>query len=97
MFALIWSVGICGDGAARDSFNQFLRALACPEGEGKKILKVPFPEQGTIYDYAFDKERVKWKSWADTVPNYSVSSTARFHDIIVPTTENIRFTYANTC
>ena len=103
LFALVWSVGGATDGDGRKKFDAFLRVLA----EGKKFdtdlgpgfewkaapftLPLPFPGRGTVYDYTFDKKSVSWVHWLDTVTTEQIPVSADFHDIVVPSTDTIRY------
>ena len=50
-------------------------------------------QEGSIYDYLFDKSQCGWRHWMDTVPVQEVPISAAFHEIIMQTIETVRYTY----
>ena len=56
-------------------------------------LGLAFLQEGSIYDYLFDKARCGWRHWMDTVPVQEVPTSAAFHEIIVQTIDTVRYTY----
>ena len=50
-------------------------------------------QEGSIYDYLFDKAQCGWRHWMDTVPVQEVPTSAAFHEIIVQTIDTVRYTY----
>jgi len=60
-----------------------------------KDFPVPFPEEGSIYDYHFVKEGLgKWVNWEESLANADpIASDAQFNNIIIPTVDTIRYTY----
>ena len=50
-------------------------------------------QEGSIYDYLFDKPRCGWRHWMDTVPVQEVPTSAAFHEITVQTVDTVRYTY----
>jgi Dynein heavy chain AAA lid domain len=60
LFAIPWSIGAVIDTDGREKFDQFYRMLllgkiencAAPEILGSK--RVPFPDNGQVYDYFYD-------------------------------------------
>lgn len=58
-----------------------------------KEVKFPFPNDGTVYDYMFDKVKKEWIIWTNTVPPYQVDNKLGFGEIVVPTFDSIRMKY----
>ncbi|CAD7963334.1 unnamed protein product [Amoebophrya sp. A120] len=53
------------------------------------------PEEGAnLYDYMFDITTGKWVPWMDTIPAFEVPRTAKYENIVVPSLDSIRMTYA---
>lgn len=85
IFSLIWSAGVTTTSVGREKFNTKLRGMMSD--------KLGFPEEGTIYDYMFDRTKKEWVKWTDTVPAYEVDSKMGYNDIMVPTFDSIRMQY----
>ena len=88
IFSLIWSVGCTTDESGRAKFNEKLREMISAEGAPK--MSVTLPDKMTVYDFAWDQGKGKWIAWLETVPTFSISMTAKFQDILVPTIDTIR-------
>jgi dynein heavy chain len=58
-----------------------------------KEHQVDFPEEGLIFDYAFNIENNEWQKWLDTAPEYSVDLKWSYNEIVVPTPDSIRMKY----
>ncbi|XP_044288081.1 dynein axonemal heavy chain 7 [Varanus komodoensis] len=109
VFALTWSVGASCREADRLKFDKIVRELlqgpmsdetrekykllSGVEHLRAKILTVPYPEDGTIYDYRFVKDGAgRWEPWIqalETAP--PISKDMLFNEIIVPTLDTIRY------
>eukprot|EP00798_Chlamydomonas_sp_ICE-L_P008519 gene8518-4817_t len=48
-------------------------------------LALPFPKEGTIYDFMYDKSKGQWKQWMETVKLADIPETSTFNEIIVQT------------
>lgn len=48
-------------------------------------------QEGTLYEYTFDKPSCKWKKWMDTVVVSPIPESTAFHEIIVPTIDTVRY------
>eukprot|EP00698_Gefionella_okellyi_P021807 TRINITY_DN713_c0_g2_i1.p1 TRINITY_DN713_c0_g2~~TRINITY_DN713_c0_g2_i1.p1 ORF type:complete len:3408 (-),score=943.41 TRINITY_DN713_c0_g2_i1:2225-11140(-) len=88
LFSLVWSFGATADKEGFPEFDQYLRKHMMSQQ-----CKVPFPDDGLVYDFVFDSATLQWTKWTNTVPQYVVDVKASFHDIIVPTAESVRYTY----
>jgi dynein heavy chain, axonemal len=91
LISLIWSFGCTSDDKGRAKFNDELRELFTAEGAPK--LTAPLPDKNTVYDWAWEGKDMKFKSWLDTVPQFSIPDKAQFQDILVPTLDTIRYGY----
>ncbi|CAM9544257.1 unnamed protein product [Chrysoparadoxa australica] len=87
-FALVWSVAATVDAGGRAFMDQFIRA----EMESAGCAK-PFPSTHTVYEYAYDQANSSWVKWMDTVAPYQHNSKLSFNEIIIPTTDSVRYTY----
>ncbi|GBG90983.1 hypothetical protein CBR_g51641 [Chara braunii] len=105
-FALVWTIGGTIDLEGRLLFDQFFRSLLAHEenlgfnlGPGIDLqvpnwkFTLPFPEDGSVYDYFFDKEAIDWRPWFRILNNASPNTEAAFHEILVPTTDTARYSF----
>lgn len=85
-FASIWSIGCTTDLEGREKYDKFIR---------EKIVKsgMPFPEAKLVYDYVWDVEDREWKSWNETINEYTVDVKLSYSEIIVPTLDSIRMSW----
>eukprot|EP00003_Mantamonas_plastica_P009854 TRINITY_DN1922_c0_g1_i3.p1 TRINITY_DN1922_c0_g1~~TRINITY_DN1922_c0_g1_i3.p1 ORF type:complete len:2408 (+),score=832.24 TRINITY_DN1922_c0_g1_i3:887-8110(+) len=56
-------------------------------------LLTPLPEEGLVYEYMFDSATGQWMQWMDTIEEFVIPKTAKFHEIIVPTNDTVRYSY----
>jgi dynein heavy chain len=91
LFALVWSVGAAVNADGRKVFDSFLRGVLQEVNHHK--LSCPFPKQGLVYDYTFDKVRLQWVPFVSLIdPSWSIDSkTAQYADILVPTGDTVRY------
>lgn len=108
-FALTWSVGAAIDDPGRTKFDKMLRDMltyGLDEAAAAKfnIFTVvpkfenslcPFPHDGRIFDYRFERDGYgKWVNWAeDKSLLQTIPKDATFSEIIVPTSDTVRYTY----
>ncbi|RLN92734.1 hypothetical protein BBJ28_00018197, partial [Nothophytophthora sp. Chile5] len=83
LFALIWSVGATGNDAGRARFDAYLR----DEIVGNNVKKPP-PAAGQVYDYSFDLAKEMWVPWLQTIPAFTIDSSASFSELVVPTSDS---------
>ncbi|KAK9829119.1 hypothetical protein WJX72_004004 [[Myrmecia] bisecta] len=57
------------------------------------MLSVHLPDEGSMYDYMFDKPTASWRHWMDTVTVEEPATTAAFNEIIVQTIDTVRYSY----
>ena len=56
--------------------------------------RVPFPAEGTVYDFRFAKEgKGSWVTWESMVSTDAFPNDTTFNQIIVPTKDTVRYTY----
>ena len=91
LISLIWSLGCTTDEGGRIKFDTSLRELCTADGVPK--LAAAIPEKNTVYDWAWVTKDLKFKSWLEIVPSFSIVPTAQFQDILVPTLDTIRYGY----
>jgi dynein heavy chain len=60
IFSAVWSIGCTTDTEGRNKFSQKLREVM------GKDNKFKFPNQGTCYDYMFNKDTKEWVIWTET-------------------------------
>ena len=89
--SLIWSFGCTSDDAGRSKFDASLKELMVAEGVPK--LMATLPDKNTCYDWAWVIKDMKFKSWLEIVPTFSIPLGAQFQDIMVPTIDTIRYGY----
>lgn len=98
IYSMVWSIGACV--VDRRSFNIWLRRILngdVPEmkNKGKKIQPL-IPDSGSYYDYVFLTDVKHWKHWAESGIsdiNEPISNRLHPNQVIVPTTDTIRYTY----
>ena len=88
MFSLIWSIGATSNNEGRQRWDSYLR-----NEMNANYFTQPLPEDGSIFDYIFDKEICAWKTWLDIMPDFEYSSKLKFNEITVPTKDTTRYTY----
>lgn len=98
IFSIVWSIGACI--IDRRNFNIWMRRILngdVPEvkNKGKKILPA-IPENGNYFDYVFLPDIKMWKHWGESGLadiNEQISTKLQPNEVIVPTTDTIRYTY----
>ncbi|XP_054237169.1 dynein axonemal heavy chain 7 [Indicator indicator] len=109
LFSLVWSVGATCKGDDRLKFDRVLRemlngSISEETREQYKLLgsidqllstafTVPFPAEGTIYDYRFVKKGAgMWEPWVETLKSAPpIPDDMMFNEIIVPTLDTVRY------
>ncbi|XP_075248722.1 dynein axonemal heavy chain 7-like isoform X2 [Convolutriloba macropyga] len=107
-FSLVWSVGgSITEDPGRVNFDKLLREIIeGPLTEGSKSLyhllesveapekafQMPFPEEGSVYEYRFIKEdKGRWEKWTESIKDAApIPKDASVNEIIVPTIDTIR-------
>ncbi|CAJ1434663.1 unnamed protein product, partial [Effrenium voratum] len=96
VLSVIWSVGSVLQTNSRPEFGGFLRSLLQGKAEGVsqyKKLSPEFPERGSIFDWVFMAEEVKWIGWMDTVDPQVIKPGSAVESIIVQTLDSVRYGY----
>ncbi|KAJ6667676.1 hypothetical protein lerEdw1_015997 [Lerista edwardsae] len=103
IFALLWSVGATGNAQSRVAFSNWLR-----EKMSSEKMKMPFPDEGLVYDYKLDdagissieddedednEKKVCWASWMGSSTVFTMVPDTSFCDIIVPTMDTVQMAY----
>jgi dynein heavy chain len=93
--------------AGREKFSDFIRECTAgtvpapynEEGErGSYMITNPFPKEGNIYQYCFDRDSKKWVLWTSMMSRDPFPQHLEPHQIIVPTIDTTRYTYLlNVC
>ncbi|NXI39314.1 DYH7 protein, partial [Galbula dea] len=108
LFSLVWSVGASCRGDDRLKFDRLVREilngtiseemrerykLLSGIAQPSKAFTVPFPAEGTIYDYRFVKKGEGiWEPWVETLKSaLPIPKDMMFNEIIVPTLDTIRY------
>lgn len=52
-----------------------------------------WPAEKTVYDWTYSLEVNDWVEWMSTVPAFSPEPDASFSQIIVPTSDTVRYNY----
>ena len=95
LFSIVWSVGASCDKPGRPQFDAWLRehvvasGLALPAG-------AMFPEGTSVYEWCYDTSADGpggWVGWMSTVPDFKCDPDKPFSEIIVPTSDTVRYTY----
>lgn len=87
VFSVIWSIGCTTTPEGRAKFSDNMRSLMGKDNEHR------MPQEGTVYDYCYDKSAKQWIGWNETVQEYHVDPRAQYAEIIVPTFDSIRMKY----
>ncbi|MCO5597847.1 hypothetical protein L7F22_051931 [Adiantum nelumboides] len=97
IFCVIWSLG----GAIvqtsniqdRSRFDKFVKDIAgFPLSSGDPLPPNQLPNE-LLYDYYFDTNDLKWRSWNSVVPPYEPPADGHFSSILVPTIDTVRSTW----
>jgi len=86
MLCFTWSLGATTTQLGRERFDKWLR-------DQMKTQQIDFPEDKTVYDWSWNKEKKEWESWFDTIPTYNVDIKIPYNEIVVPTLDSIRMKY----
>jgi dynein heavy chain len=86
MLCFIWSLGATTTQLGRERFDKWAR-------DQMKVQGVDFPEDKSVYDWYWNKEKKEWESWFSIIPAYSVDIKIPYNEIVVPTLDSIRMKY----
>jgi len=88
LFASIWSLCCTTNKKGRAAMDKFLRSEM--EANSSKFL---LPPESSIYDYCWDLHKKMWVPWMSTIEPYRWDSKLPFQEMIIPTTDSVRYTY----
>ncbi|XP_044525004.1 dynein axonemal heavy chain 7 [Gracilinanus agilis] len=109
LFSLTWSLGAtCKEddrlrfdaivkelmnGPISDETRSKYKLLSGTEKMAVKTLSIPFPKEGTIYEYQFISEGTgRWEAWVERLALAPpIPRDVMFNEIIVPTLDTIRY------
>ena len=91
IFSFIWSVCASVTGPGRPKLDEFLRKKAEEGGFAEHMP--PADMEGGMYEYCYDQDELLWKEWMQTIPAYKPNPDQAFAEIIVPTSDTVRYTY----
>eukprot|EP01116_Phalansterium_solitarium_P017128 TRINITY_DN413_c0_g1_i5.p1 TRINITY_DN413_c0_g1~~TRINITY_DN413_c0_g1_i5.p1 ORF type:complete len:4163 (-),score=2181.62 TRINITY_DN413_c0_g1_i5:539-13027(-) len=87
-FAVVWSVGASTNGEGRKIFDGWLRQ----QMRTNNVVCL-FPDKGLVYDYQYDKAGKKWVGWMANQPEFVITPSMSFQEMIVPTIDTVRYAY----
>ncbi|CAM43859.2 putative dynein heavy chain [Leishmania braziliensis MHOM/BR/75/M2904] len=91
VFSVVWSFGATGDRPSQERFDKFLR-----DELRLRNVNVELPVIGYLQDYQFLPEERGWVAWTERLPPFTAQVTqSNFSDIIVLTTDVVRYKYVN--
>ncbi|CAK9071077.1 unnamed protein product [Durusdinium trenchii] len=96
VLSIIWSVGCVLQTNSRPDFSTYLRQLLQNKVEGitaYKKLSPEFPERGSVFDWIFMAEELKWIGWMETVDPQQIKPGSAVESIIVQTLDSVRYGY----
>ena len=98
MFAVVWSIGGSLTVESRKKFDLFVKKLANLDLQEHKFdKKINLPNSGSVYDYLHrlrdNKQDGEWVLWTDLIPNENISNKLQPQEIIVQTTDTVRYSY----
>jgi dynein heavy chain, axonemal len=85
LFALVWSVGVTTIASGRIKFDSFLKQTM-----EMNNVSIPFPKDGLVYDYKFDIDTSKWKTWMSDQDPFEYNPKLNFNEVFVPTKDSVR-------
>lgn len=103
LFSLVWSVGAVADENGQRQYSFLLRKL-CTDvyriRQNKATLKIDkncqIPDGGTIVQNYYIEDH-RWLNWKEVLErndqNKDFDSSLTYHELIVPTTENLKNSY----
>ena len=86
VLCFIWSLGATTTQLGRERFDKWMR-------DQLKVHKIDFPEDKSVYDWTYNREKKEWESWFEIIPAYTVDIKMPYNEIVVPTLDSIRMKY----
>ncbi|KAH3745451.1 dynein heavy chain 10, axonemal [Pelomyxa schiedti] len=95
IFCMTWSFGSTLLEGSRESFDKFLKTLSglpviSTGDSGVGSLPGALP---TLFEYSFSERERQWVPWATKVAPLSVAPSTKFHQVLVPTSDTVRYTW----
>uniref|UniRef100_A0A383V949 AAA+ ATPase domain-containing protein n=1 Tax=Tetradesmus obliquus TaxID=3088 RepID=A0A383V949_TETOB len=59
----------------------------------EQLLSTQLPQEGTVFEYSFDKDTCSWVHWMAGVGAVSIPESLAFTDIVVPTMDTVRYSH----
>ena len=87
-FSYVWTVGAATSSVYWEAFSDHARELFeedCPQ--------LGVPGRGLVFDYFVDMKEMKFKEWGDVVPSFEYNDAVPYFDLVVPTSDTVRFSY----
>ncbi|KAL7998900.1 putative AAA+ ATPase domain, dynein heavy chain region D6 P-loop domain-containing protein [Plasmopara halstedii] len=84
-FSIIWSIGATMPVDSHSRFDAFTRDLMTE-------VKIKLPATGLVFDYFVDVKGAQFRAWSDVVPKFVYNQHVPYFQMIVATSESIRFT-----
>lgn len=86
IWSTLWSIGSNFMEASRILLERHFRSVI----EGLEFSELP---EGNLYEYRVDPEKRVWEKWETIIPPFVYSQTMSFYDMLVPTSDTVRFGY----
>ena len=87
-FSVIWSLGANLHEAGRLIFGSYLKSEIANHMKN-------FPD-GEVYDYGINPETHRLEKWSEQLPEYKFDPAKNFFDILVPTTDTVKYNFLLT-
>jgi len=84
--SIIWSFGSTLLENDRERFSDVIKKLS-----GLNLTAHDGSQIKSLYDYFYDTTRDDWVTWESIVPEYTHDRNLSFFDILVPTSETVRY------
>jgi len=95
--ALVWAFSSVIDDSSKEEFERVVREAAhtaCEEGAslGEVGKEGKLPAEQSVYESFYDFEKKAWKLWLGTLTEFKLPEEIKFHEVYIPTLENLRNT-----
>lgn len=86
LFATLWAVGSNLYEASRIIMESHVRKIM----EDEEGVELP---ESSLWEYRINPEQKMWEKWEKIIPNFTFNPNVQFFDMIVPTSDTVRFGY----
>ena len=106
LFSVVWSMGAALEETSRKGFNEFMARLVVGDSEVCQQFRIdtdyPFepstihsklPEKPNFFEYFYNKEKMMFVNWIQTVPAFLLPKNISYNDLLIPTIDSIRNNY----